>query len=447
MKAERYKKMEEKFPLIAHRYQDAGPLEMTVSRLARGNTFNMRVVGLEAIKRFRRLNPDCAITFKPNHLSEADFILLTLLFRENDMRVVIEGGANLFIDHIDIFKDLLPLFVHPGFKDSLPGRELSIAQYLTTRGAFKIFREPQKLLLDDGGEVAIGKKEILALSKAYRHHLVKTHEMYVTFPGYSSVRSGLMDLIKKEGVKTGRSYTGKFDGFHHLPFQMDVEAAMDSGVDVYIVNVNIAYAPVLEDENFLELLRMQADGVGKGQIYLKDLGYIVEKFCQDKRKGELSIKFGQPWKIDTTPFKDPFMGRKIKNAAMSLAKSTFHKTLAMQPIFPANIYFTAFDPHFDRISIRNMKERIDDIRDHLRHLVWGKHKRRLDLHYVLDYRNHIYAADEIINRTFDLFNTQHKQITARDGDMFVVYNHHVAMQYRNHVAHFFENLKHREKRE
>ena len=34
---------------------------------------------------------------------------------------------------------------------------------------------------------------------------------------------------------------------------------------------------------------------------------------------------------------------------------------------------------------------------------------------MLDYRNHLYSADEIINRTFDLFNNQYKQITAMDG--------------------------------
>jgi len=77
----------------------------------------------------------------------------------------------------------------------------------------------------------------------------------------------------------------------------------------------------------------------------------------------------------------------------------------------------------------------------LRHLVWEKGARPLDLLYVLDYRNHIYTADEIINRTFDMFNTPKKRITAVDGDMFVVYNKHVAMQYRNHIAHFLENMR------
>jgi hypothetical protein len=87
-----------------------------------------------------------------------------------------------------------------------------------------------------------------------------------------------------------------------------------------------------------------------------------------------------------------------------------------------------------------MKERLDDIRDHLRHLAWGTEKGRVDLHYVLDYRNHIYAADEIINRTFDLFNSGDRQITARDGNTFAVYNKHVAMQYRNHIAHFMAQM-------
>ena len=66
MKEDLYKKMEQMFPLMAHRYQEVGPLELTVCQLARGNTFNMRVIGLEAIKRFRAQHPDCAITFKPN---------------------------------------------------------------------------------------------------------------------------------------------------------------------------------------------------------------------------------------------------------------------------------------------------------------------------------------------------------------------------------------------
>jgi hypothetical protein len=86
-----------------------------------------------------------------------------------------------------------------------------------------------------------------------------------------------------------------------------------------------------------------------------------------------------------------------------------------------------------------MRERIDDLRDRLRHLSWGNKKWRVDLSYVLDFRNHIISADEIINRTFDLFNTQDRRITALDGDRFVVYNHHAAMQYRNHIAHFFED--------
>ena len=143
--------------------------------------------------------------------------------------------------------------------------------------------------------------------------------------------------------------------------------------------------------------------------------------------------------------KEPFLGRKIKNAALALAESTFIKSQAMQPIFPANIYFSAFDENFNRLSIAHMKERIDDIRDYLRPLTWGKEKRRVDLHYVLDYRNHMYSADEIINRTFDLFGSGDRQITATDGNMFVVYNKHVAMQYRNHIAHFLEAMQPRPK--
>ena len=441
MKDELYKKMEQWFPLIEHHYQDAGPLEMTIWRLARGNTFNMRVVGLDAVKRIRREYPECALTFKPNHLSEADFMLLSLLFQEQGMRMLTEGGANLFIDEIDLFRDIFPVFVDPGFSQVMTEKRMALADYLSARGAFKVFREPETATLPDGTEVSLGRKEILTLSRAYRMHLIRNKEMYVTFPGFSSVKSGLMDLIKKEDIKTGRSYTGKFDGFHHLPFQMDIEAAVATGVDVFVVDVNIAYSPVLEDENFMELLRLKAAGASRSKLYVKDLGHIIQSFCRDKRKGELSIKFGNPVKIDTAPLKEPFLGRKIKSAAQALAQSTFIRSQAMQPIFPVNIFFSAFDDNFNRVSINHMKERIDDIRDYLRRLTWGKEKRRVDLHYVLDYRNHIYSADEIINRTFDLFGTGDRQITATDGNMFVVYNKHVAMQYRNHIAHFLEGMQ------
>ena len=176
--------------------------------------------------------------------------------------------------------------------------------------------------------------------------------------------------------------------------------------------------------------------MSRSKIYLKDLGYILQAFCRDKRKGELCIKFGHPAKIDTAGLKDPFLTMKLKNSAKSLAVSTFNKVMAMQPIFPANIYFSAFDEFFNRISINRMRDRIDDLRDYFRHLTWGKKNWQVDLYYVLDYRNRIISADEIINRTFELFSRQDKQITARDGDMFVVNNHPVAMQYRNHIAHF-----------
>ncbi|CAB1077157.1 hypothetical protein JY97_03435 [Alkalispirochaeta odontotermitis] len=438
MKKQQLEKMETMFHLIQHEWRDINPLELVVYQLARGNTFNMRVIGLEGIRRFREENPDCAITFKPNHLSEADFILLCILFRENDMKVLVEGGANLFIDDIDIFADLLPKFVREEFKDFLKGQHMSIAQYLSSRGAFKVFREPLTVTQPDGSELTIGRKEIISLTRAYRYHLVKNKEMYVTFPGYSSIKLGLLDLLKKDGTKTGRSYTGKIDGYHHLPFQMDIEASLETEVDVYVVPVNIAYERVLEDEHFAKLTRLYESGESKREIYINDLGYIVKEFYGDKNKGGLSIKFGEPQKVNTPDLKEGFAGRKIKSAAHKHAEDSFDNMLAMQPIFPANIYFTAFAESFNRTPVGVMKEKIDDIRDHLRTLVWGKAKRRVDLHYVLGYNHHIIAADEIINRTFQIFSRPNRHITDIDGDMFVVYNKEVAQQYKNHTAHFFE---------
>jgi hypothetical protein len=438
MKKQQFDKMESMFHLIQHEWQDINPLELLIYQLARGNTFNMRVIGLEGIRRFRKENPDCAITFKPNHLSEADFILLSILFREHKMKVLVEGGANLFIDDIDIFTDVLPKFVGEEFKDFLKDQRMSIAQYLSTRGAFKVYREPLTITQPDGSELTIGRKEIISLTRAYRYHLVKAKEMFVTFPGYSSIKLGLLDLLKKDGTKTGRSYTGKIDGYHHLPFQMDIEASLETGIDVYVVPVNIAYERVLEDEHFAKLTRLYESGVSKKEIYINDLGYIVKEFCADKNKGGLSIKFGEPSKINTPDLKEGFAGRKIKSAAHKHAEESFDSMLAMQPIYPANIYFTAFADNFNRTPVGVMKEKIDDIRDYLRTLVWGKARHRVDLHYVLGYNHHIISADEIINRTFQIFSRPNRHITDIDGDMFVVYNKEVAQQYKNHAAHFFE---------
>jgi len=438
MKKQQFEKMESMFHLIQHDWQDINPLELTIYQLARGNTFNMRVIGFEGIKRFREENPDCAITFKPNHLSEADFILLSILFREHNMKVLVEGVANLFIDDIDIFTDVLPKFVRAEFRDFLQDQRMSIAQYLSTRGAFKVFREPLSITQPDGSELTIGRKDIISLTRAYRYLLVKEKEMFVTFPGYSSIKLGLLDLLKKDGTKTGRSYTGKIDGYHHLPFQMDIEAALETEVDVYVVPVNIAYERVLEDEHFAKLTRLYESGESKREIYINDLGYIVKEFYSDKNKGGLSIKFGEPRKINSPDLKEGFASRKIKSAAHKHAEESFDNMLAMQPIFPANIYFTAFADNFNRTPVSVMKEKIDDIRDHLRTLTWGNAKRRVDLHYVLGYNHHIMSADEIINRTFQIFSRPNRHITDIDGDMFVVYNKEVAQQYKNHTAHFLE---------
>lgn len=437
MKQLLYDKMASMFHLIEHDHHETSPLEMLIYKLARGNTFDMRVVGMEAIKDFRAEHPDCAITFKPNHLSEADFILLSLLFRENGLRLLIEGGANLFIDHIDIFKDLLPKFVDPALKQSTGGHRLSVAEYLKKRGSFKVFRNPVTIVQENGPELKLGRREILSLTRAYRYNLVKQKEMYVTFPGFSAVKSGLLDLLKKDEVKTGRSYTGRIDGFHHLPFQMDLEASIESGVDLYVVEVNIAYEQVMEDENFSKLTRMHESGTNHEEIYLQDMGYIIQQFVNPSRKGHLSIKIGAPKKMDVTSLKEPFLARKIKSAAQRTAEEAYDRMLAMQPVFPANIFFTAFDPYFNRLPVRAMKEKIDDLRDRLRQLRWGREKRLVDLRYVTGYNDQLITSEEIINRTFEIFNTPERRTTALDGDMFVVYNKDVAQQYRNHVSHFF----------
>jgi hypothetical protein len=441
MKSALFEKMRSMFHLMEHTYQAISPAEMLIYQLARGNTFNMRVVGLETVKRFRRENPDCAVTFKSNHLSEADFVLLAMLFREHGLRLLIEGGSNLFLENIDVYRDLLPAIVDPSLRSLAESRRLSVAQYLSQRGAFKVFRQPVSLPQPGGETIKLGRKEILTLARAYRQHLVMEKEMYLTFPGFSTVRSSLLDLLKMDSIKTGRTYTGKIDGFHHLPFHMDIEASQDAGVDLYIVGVNVAYERVLEDDNFQELTRLHEAGAEPQEIYLQDLGYVVRRFLADKRKTHLSVKFTEPRKVDIKPMRGDVLGTKIKFAAHAYARETFEQVMGMQPVFPANIFFSAFDDQFSRMPVPVMREKIDDLRDHLRHLTWGRQKRRVDLHFVLGYNHQIMSADEIINRTFETFTATANPVTSLDGEMFVVHNRDVAAQYRNHIAHFFSETK------
>jgi len=443
MKKQTYEKMKSMFHLIQHDWQDIGPLELVIYQLARGNTFNMQVTGLEELKGFRKDNPDCSLTFKPNHLSEADFVLLSILFRENNMKVPVEGGSNLFIEDIDIFRNLLPKFINEKFRSLLKNHRMSVAQFLTTRGAFKLFREPVTIKQEDGTEINVGRKAIISLTQAYRHHLVQEKEMYVTFPGYSSIKLSFLEKLKKERTKTGRSYTGKIDGFHHLPFQMDIEASLYTGVDIYIVDVNIAYERVLEDELFGELARLYEAGASKRDIYIKDMGHIMTEFYKDEINSNLSIKFGEPRKIETKDLKGSFVSRKIKSIAHKYAEDSFDNMLSMQPIFAPNIYFTAFNENFRSQPVDATREKINDIRDYLKTLVWGKDKKQVDLHYLMGYNNKIISADEIINRTFRIFSLPNRLITEMEGNMFIVHNKEVARQYRNHTSHFFENFDNR----
>jgi len=172
MQEKLYDKMKSLFHLIKHNYTEINALELLLYQLARGNTFNMRVIGLDEIIRFRAENPDCSITFKANHLSEADFIVLSILFREHKLKVLFEGGSNLFIENLDVFQDVIPSFVGPNFKKVLKDKKLSISEYLSSRGAFKVFRKPQKIVDRNGEMVDLGRKEIISLTRTYRQTVV-----------------------------------------------------------------------------------------------------------------------------------------------------------------------------------------------------------------------------------------------------------------------------------
>ena len=54
MKKQQFENMESMFHLIEHDWQVINPMELVIYQLARGNTFNMRVIGLEGIKRLKK---------------------------------------------------------------------------------------------------------------------------------------------------------------------------------------------------------------------------------------------------------------------------------------------------------------------------------------------------------------------------------------------------------
>jgi hypothetical protein len=97
--------------------------------------------------------------------------------QENEAVLFLEGGSNLFIDDIDIFKDILPVFVNPQFKNAFNKHPMSLAQYLSKRGAFKLLREPGIIKNKNGDTIKIGKMDLFSLTRAYRYHIVKEKEM------------------------------------------------------------------------------------------------------------------------------------------------------------------------------------------------------------------------------------------------------------------------------
>ena len=47
--------MESLFHLIQHEWQEISPMELAMYQLARGNTFNTRVIGLDGIKQLKEV--------------------------------------------------------------------------------------------------------------------------------------------------------------------------------------------------------------------------------------------------------------------------------------------------------------------------------------------------------------------------------------------------------
>ena len=97
-----YEGMKELFPVVAHNYQRAGKAELDLVNVTSQSTFEKRIIGFERLVAYRKAHPNDAIILISNHLSEADFLETILHFYNNDERLLIQGGDNLFIEDVKI---------------------------------------------------------------------------------------------------------------------------------------------------------------------------------------------------------------------------------------------------------------------------------------------------------------------------------------------------------
>ena len=392
--------IEKLFSLVEHHHHFSPPNEMNIVNLFSSNTFEKRIVGFDEMISYRKKHPDDAFILVSNHLSEADFVETMLHFMNNHERLLIQGGDNLFIDNFEIKTESMNL-------------RLDLDTYLRSRGAFQIIRKP-KTVQYQGEEIQLNQKDVLRLNKSYLFHLVEEGEFILQYPGQSMANGK---------PKQGRTYTGKIDSFSRAIFQLLIEASVTTNKKIHIVPMNISYERVIEDEQFNVLLKMKADKTTNAQIYIADLGYIINQYLNPDRKSRLCIKFGKPEPMKLQYFWIRYgLGR--KGASVKLAAQYYDEVMSLQSPFPPNIMFTAMKG-YNRLDMTYLKEKISLLMELL-------DLRGADMFYLKN-EGSLLEPDEIIDETFEIFG--HRNIIARKEDNIEILRPDVAEQYVNHIVY------------
>ena len=392
--------IEKLFCLVEHNHQYPPRNELNIVSLISNGIFKKRIIGFDKLIAYRKKNPDDAFVLVSNHLSEADFIETMRHFMSKRERLLIQGGDNLFIDNFELKTESINL-------------KLNLNTYLRSRGAFQIIRKP-KTVQFNGETIELNQKDVLRLNRAYLFHLVEQGEFFLQYPGQSVV---------DDKPKQGRTYTGKIDSFSRAIFQLLIEAAITTKKEIHIVPMNISYETVIEDTQFQVLLKMKAEEASDRDLYMADMGYIINEYLNPERKARLCIKFGKPEPMKLQHFWTK-LGLGKKGTATKMAAQFYDRVMSLQTPFPPNVLFTAMKGH-KRLDIKYLEEKISLLMELL-------DLRGADMHY-LKTKKALKSPAVIIDEAFATFGK--RNIISRVNGKIEILRPDVAEQYVNHIEY------------
>jgi len=397
-----YDGMKALFPIVAHNYQRAGKAELDLVNVTSQSTFEKKIIGFERLMAYQRAHPNDAIVLVSNHLSEADFLETMIHFYNNDERLLIQGGDNLFIEDVKISNSFVDL-------------HFNLDRYLRSKGSFQVIRKPKQVILNNE-TVTLDQKDVLALNKAYIFDLVKRGEMFLQYPGQSELNGK---------VKQGRPYNGYIDQFSRAMFQMLIEASIFADKEVHIVPVNISYESILEDTLFRELLPAKDNSTGDDK-YLTDIGHVIGEYINPERKSKYCLKFGNPGPLQIRQFWKRY-GLGKKAAASKLADDCYVNVMSMQTPFAPHIFFESMKER-EELEFTYLAKKIPLIMEIMV-------LRGADMHFLKD-GNDYKTPGQIIDETFKTFGK--RRIIEKNNDSVQILRMDVAQQYRNHISYIMK---------